>query len=123
MNIFEQLEADYMRAIKERDIGWTTWQESVCQNAGFSLIFMILYLISGPIYLKTSSSKVFTLGENLLFSIVSIMTVGYSSMALDTTKPPFQLFMILYILIDIATLTIMVARVYKYIVLETERAT
>ena len=122
MNIFEQLDADYMRAIEERDIGWTARQESVRQNAGFSLIFMILYLISGSIYLKTSSSKTFTLGENLLFSIMSITTVGYSSMAVDTTKPSFQLFMILYILIGIATLTIMVAQVYQYIVLETERA-
>mmetsp|Transcript_26551 Transcript_26551/g.57062 ORF Transcript_26551/g.57062 Transcript_26551/m.57062 type:complete len:963 (+) Transcript_26551:94-2982(+) len=148
IEICKRLDDEYERALEERDIGYKARYSSVRQTAIFSILFVVIYLIQGTIVyrelllLNNEHSRVHTNGlevqegesdefdnefqnwsipESLFFSIFTMTTVGYGREDLPTT-PSFQAYTILYIMVGIATLTIMVAQVYQCIALEASRA-
>ena len=110
---------EYERALEEREVGWTARYNSVRQSACLSLSFMLIYLILGTTFFARHTE--WALHESLLFTIYTITTVGYGNHYIPET-PSVHAFIIFYILVGIATLTIMVAQVYQCIALEATRA-
>ena len=115
LNIIQQLDEEYEKTLIEREIGWNARYISVRQNAGLSLWFMFLFLTVGTIFFDYKTS--WTLGESLLFSIYTITTVGYGRHEFPR-EPGVLFFISIYIFLGIATLTIMAAQLYQWVVLE-----
>ena len=76
--------------------------EAQTRNA---VIFMVGYLALGTAFFIRQTE--WTIPSSLLFSIYTITSVGYGNHHIPKT-PGFQLYVIFYILIGIAALTIMV---------------
>jgi hypothetical protein len=147
MEICRRLDDEYERALEERDIGYNARYSSVRQTAGWSLFFLIVYMVQGTfvyrelLLLNNQKSYIpvereegeeyedefdnefdnWSIPESLFFSIFTITTVGYGREDLPTT-PSFQAYTIVYIMVGIAALTIMTAQVYQCIALEASRA-
>eukprot|EP00536_Pseudo-nitzschia_multiseries_P017272 jgi/Psemu1/50149/gm1.50149_g len=144
IEICRRLDDEYERALEERDIGYKARYSSVRQTAIFSIVFLVIYMIQGTIVYREllllnnkhnhvpgieggesdefdNEFQNWSIPESLLFSIFTITTVGYGREDLPTT-PSFQAYTILYIMVGIATLTIMTAQVYQCIALEASRA-
>jgi len=119
IEICQRLDEEYEKALEDREVGWTARYNSVRQSACLSLTFMFVYLILGTMFFQSHTS--WDIPDSLLFTIYTITTVGYGNHYLPT-EPGFQLFVIFYIFVGIATLTIMVAQVYQCIALEATRA-
>jgi len=147
MEICQRLDDEYERALEERDIGYNARYSSVRQTAGWSLFFLIVYMVQGTfvyrelLLLNNQKNYIpvereegeeyenefdnefsnWSIAESLFFSIFTITTVGYGREDLPTT-PSFQAYTIVYIMVGIAALTIMTAQVYQCIALEASRA-
>ena len=115
----QHLDDEYEKALQEREIGWNARYAAVRQNAGLSLWFMACLLLFSNIYLGIYTD--WSLRETLLFSIITITTVGYGYHTIPK-EDGVLLFICVYIFIGIAILTIMVAQIYQWIVLEVTRA-
>lgn len=115
LNTIEKLDADYERALLQREIGWNARYISVRQNAGLSLWFFFVFLMCGTIFFDINTD--WTLGESLLFSVYTITTVGYGNHVIPN-KPSVLIFICFYIFIGIALLTILAAQLYQWITLE-----
>ena len=115
LNIIQQLDEEYEKTLLEREIGWNARYISVRQNAGLSIWFMILFLTVGTIFFRYKTD--WTLGESLLFSMYTITTVGYGRHEFPR-EPGVLFFISVYIFLGIATLTIMAAQLYQWVVLE-----
>jgi hypothetical protein len=114
---------EYDRAIEERQIAWTSRYQSVRQSTVISIIFMILFIGIGTTFFVHQASidnTYWSVSEGLLFSIYTITTVGYGHLDMPNTVL-FQWYIIIYIFVGIATLTILVAQIYQCIALETNR--
>jgi hypothetical protein len=105
IQICQQLDDEYERALEEREVGYTARYNSVRQSAFFSVLFMLAYLLLGTAFFMRQAD--WTVADSLLFSIYTVTTVGYGSPRIPRT-PGFQLYIIFYILIGIGALTIMV---------------
>ena len=105
IEICQKLDNEYERALEEREIGYNARYASVRQSAFLSVIFMVGYLALGTAFFIRQTE--WTIPSSLLFSIYTITTVGYGNHHIPKT-PGFQLYVIFYILIGIAALTIMV---------------
>jgi|AntRauTorckE5430_2_1112549.scaffolds.fasta_scaffold04657_5 hypothetical protein len=77
LDTIEQLDADYERALLQREIGWNARYISVRQNVGLSLWFFFVFLMCGTIFFEITTD--WSLGESLLFSMYTITTVGYGT--------------------------------------------
>jgi len=119
IEICQRLDEEFDRALEEREIGWAARYSSVRQSACLSLTFMAIYLVLGTWYFFRHTD--WALNDTLLFTIYTITTVGYGNHEIPDT-PGVQLFIIFFVFIGIATLTIMVAQVYQCVALETTRA-
>jgi Ion channel len=119
--ICQQLDAEYERALEERDVTYTARYQSVRQSACLSIFFMALFVILGTLFFERQAPD-WGIQESLLFTIYTITTVGYGHLETPDT-PLFQLYTIFFIFIGIAVLTIMIAQVYQCIALEANRAT
>ncbi len=115
LNIIQQLDEEFQNTLIEREIGWNARYISVRQNAGLSLWFMVLFLTVGTIFFDYNTD--WTLGESLLFSVYTITTVGYGRHEFPR-EPGVLFFISVYIFLGIATLTIMAAQLYQWVVLE-----
>jgi hypothetical protein len=120
LEICQRLDEEYERALEEREIGYNARYDSVRQFAATSVIFMFLYMTLGTVFFTQIAG--WDVHEALFFSIYTITTVGYGSDKDIPTTPGFQIYVIFYIFVGIATLTIMVAQVYQCIALEASRA-
>mmetsp|Transcript_8953 Transcript_8953/g.20223 ORF Transcript_8953/g.20223 Transcript_8953/m.20223 type:complete len:637 (-) Transcript_8953:1508-3418(-) len=119
VEICQRLDAEYERALEEREVAYAARYNSVRQSACFAVIFMVVYMTLGTIYFMRQAD--WTVEESLFFGVSTLTTVGYGN--LDTPETPaFQIYTIFFILIGIATLTIMVAQVYQCVALEAGRA-
>ena len=118
--LVSKLDSDYERALESVHVGYAARYQSVRQSALCSVIFMTLLLILGTIFFLKQAPN-WTTSEAILFSVYTVTTVGYGQLAHPETAA-FQLYVVGYILIGIATLTIMVAQVYQCIALEASRA-
>jgi hypothetical protein len=105
IEICQRLDEEYERALEEREIGYNARYSSVRQSAFLSVFFMCTYLFLGTVFFMRQAA--WTIADSLLFSIYTITTVGYGQTGLPTT-PGFQAYVIFYILVGIAALTIMV---------------
>ena len=115
----QQLDDEYEKALQEREIGWKARYAAVRQNAGLSLWFMACLLLFSNVFLGIYTDWSFR--DTLLFSVITITTVGYGNHEIPDENWVL-LFICFYIFIGIAILTIMVAQVYQWIVLEVTRA-
>jgi hypothetical protein len=115
ISTIQRLDAEYEQALLEREIGWNAQYISVRQNAGMSIWFMILFLTIGTIFFDYNTE--WDLGESLLFSIYTITTVGYGRHVIPDDDGVL-IFISVYIFLGIATLTIMAAQLYQWVVLE-----
>lgn len=115
LDTIEKLDADYERALLQREIGWNARYISVRQNAGLSLWFFFVFLMCGTLFFDVNTD--WTLGESLLFSVYTITTVGYGNHVIPN-KPSVLIFICFYIFIGIALLTILAAQLYQWITLE-----
>ena len=115
LQTIQHLDEEYEKALIEREIGWNARYISVRQNAGLSLWFMFLYLTVGTIFFDQNTN--WSIGESLLFSIYTITTVGYGRHVIPNSSGVL-LFISFYIFLGIATLTIMAAQLYQWVVLE-----
>ena len=77
LDTIQKLDADYERALLQREIGWNARYISVRQNAGLSLWFFFVFLMCGTIFFEITTD--WSLGESLLFSMYTITTVGYGT--------------------------------------------
>ena len=119
LEIIHRLEEEYDRAVEEREVHYAARYHSVRQSACFSVGFMIVFILLGTIFFLKQTD--WGIQDSLLFSIYTITTVGWGH--LDTPETPtFQLYVIMFIFVGVATLTIMVAQVYQWIALEAGRA-
>ena len=119
----QALDMEYERALEERQIAWTSRYQSVRQSTVVSIVFMILFICIGTIFFIHQASldnTYWSISEGLLFSIYTITTVGYGHLEMPNTML-FQWYIIIYIFVGIATLTILVAQIYQCISLETNR--
>ena len=119
IEICQRLDQEYEQALEEREIAYTARYSSVRQSACFSVFFMLTFLTLGTLFFLQQAE--WTVGDSILFSIYTITTVGYGNLTQPTT-PGFQMYVIFFIFVGIATLTIMVAQVYQCIALEASRA-
>lgn len=119
IEICQRLDEEFDRALEERDVAWTARYSSVRQAACLSLTFMAIYLVLGTWYFFRHTD--WALSDTLLFSIYTMTTVGFGNHNIPNTAG-VQTFIIFFIFVGIATLTIMVAQVYQCVVLETTRA-
>ena len=119
IEICQRLDEEFDRALEERDVAWTARYSSVRQCACLSLTFMAIYLVLGTWYFFRHTD--WALSDTLLFSIYTMTTVGFGNHDIPNTAG-VQTFIIFFIFVGIATLTIMVAQVYQCVVLETTRA-
>ena len=119
IEICQRLDEEFDRALEEREIGWTARYNSVRQCACLSLTFMGSYLVLGTWYFFRHTD--WALNDTLLFTIYTITTIGLGNHDIPNTAN-VQTFIIFFIFVGIATLTIMVAQVYQCVVLETTRA-
>ena len=108
IEICQKLDDEYERALEEREIGYNARYGSVRQSALVSVCFMMAYLSLGTAFFMRQAD--WSVPNSLLFSIYTITTVGYGNHIIPST-PGFQAYTIFYILIGIASLTIMV-RIY-----------
>ena len=151
LQIYQMLDAEYDRALEEREITYLAKQQSVRQSACFAVSFMVAFLALGTLFFlrqlsipeeeaealdendltvietttSSSSSFAWDVPNSLLFSIYTITTVGYGSHLQQVQGDQtafFQLYTILFIFVGTATLTIMVAQVYQCLALEASRA-
>ncbi|KAL7558629.1 hypothetical protein ACA910_019460 [Epithemia clementina (nom. ined.)] len=119
VGIFQKLDAEYDRAMEEREVSYAARYQSVRQSACFAVGFMVIYMTLGTVYFMKQAD--WTVQESLFFGIYTITTVGYGNLDNPET-PAFQLYTIFFILIGMATLTIMLAQVYQCLALEAGRA-
>ena len=98
----ERLDADYEKALLQREIGWNARYISVRQNSGLSLWFFFLFIMCGTIFFEITTD--WTLSESLLFSMYTITTVGYGQHIIPDS-PTVQIFICFYIFVGIAMLT------------------
>ena len=119
IDIVMQLDQHFDHALEERDISYSARYRSVRQSALFSIIFMLIFLSLGTVFFLRQAD--WTVGEALLFGVYTITTVGYGHLEHPET-PSFQLYVVFYVFIGIACLTIMVAQVYQCLALEAARA-
>jgi Ion channel len=119
----QALDLEYERAIEERQVAWTARYQSVRQSTVLSILFMIVFICIGTVFFIHQASQdntYWSVSEGLLFSIYTITTVGYGHLDMPNTNV-FQWYIIIYIFVGIATLTILVAQIYQCIALETNR--
>ena len=109
MEICQRLDDEYENALEEREIGYMARYTSVRQAACFSVAFMLLFLFVGTNFFMRYSE--WSVHDSLLFSIYTITTVGYGHISIPNTWG-FQVYVILYIIVGIATLTIMVRNLF-----------
>lgn len=120
LEICKLLDHEYELALEERDIAFNARFDSVRQSACCAVSFMLVFLAVGVTFF-TRQAEDWDTADALLFSVYAITTVGYGNLHHPET-PAFQLYTIFFILLGIATLTIMVAQVYQCIALEASRA-
>jgi hypothetical protein len=116
---FQRLDDDFELALEEREISYTARYNSVRQSACFSVVFMVMFLTLGTVFFLHQAD--WTIADSLLFSIYTITTVGYGNLEHPQTAG-FQLYVICFIFIGIATLTILVSQIYQCLALEATRA-
>lgn len=117
LDIIKTLDEEYENSLLEREIVWNARYRSVRKNARSSIYFMALFFIIGVIFYELETD--WSVSEIILFSVYTITTVGYGNMNSDTPNTAlFLLFTILYLFVGIATLTIMAAQLYQWILLE-----
>lgn len=105
LEICQRLDEEYERALEEREVGYNARYASVRQSAVLSVFFMLAFIGLGTVFFMRQAA--WTIPESMLFSIYAITTVGYGRGEMPTT-PGFQMYIIFYILVGIAALTIMV---------------
>ena len=122
IEICQRLDLEYERALEEREIGYNARYQSVRQSAALSILFMFFYLAAGTAFFTQEAGWEFH--DALFFSIYTMTTVGYGFSMRDNipNHGTFQVFVVFYIFVGIATLTIMVAQVYQCVALEANRA-
>jgi len=67
IEICQQLDKEYEQALEEREIGYTARYNSVRQSAGFSVVFMLIYLTLGTVFFMRQAN--WDVRDSLLFSI------------------------------------------------------
>jgi hypothetical protein len=121
LEIYQRLNQEYDAALEERDVAFTARYQSVRQSACFAVTFMLLFMTGSVLFFLDQAEGSWDLADALLFSVYSITTVGYGHLHNPRTDS-FQIYTIFFILMGIATLTIMVAQVYQCLALEASRA-
>jgi hypothetical protein len=119
LRLCQRLDQQYVQALEEQDVSYSARYQSVRQSACFSVTFMLLFLTLGTLFFQKQAG--WDVHNALLYSIVAITTVGYGHLETPET-PTFQWYTLTFILVGMATLTIMVAQVYQCIALEASRA-
>jgi Ion channel len=116
----QALDMEYDRALEDRQVAWSARYQSVRQSTFLSALFMVLLIFTGTIFFLHQADAYWSISEALLFSIYTITTVGYGHLDMPDTAT-FQWYVIFYIFLGIAMLTILVAQVYQCVALETSR--
>ena len=106
IEVCQQLDDEFERALEEREIGYSARYNSVRQSAFLSVFFMLAYLVLGTAFFMRQAD--WSVADSLLFSIYTVTTVGYGNQPIPRTTG-FQVYTIFYILVGIAALTIMVS--------------
>ena len=94
--------------LEEQEIHWNARYISARQSSAISLWIVICYIVIGAIFFDAKTD--WTLNESLLFTVYTITTVGYGNYEIPN-KPEVQIFIIFYIFLGIAFLTLFVSQV------------
>ena len=116
----QALDLEYERALEDRQVAWSARYQSVRQSTLFSVVFMVLLILTGTAFFLRQADSYWSVSEGLLFTIYTITTVGYGHLDMPGT-PAFQIYTCFFIFLGIAMLTILVAQVYQCIALEASR--
>ena len=120
LEMCHRLDQEFEMALEERDVAYHARYQSVRQSACFAVGFMVIFLTASIAFFLNETED-WDVADAMLFSVYSITTVGYGNLHNPET-PSFQLYTVAFILVGIATLTIMVAQVYQCVALEASRA-
>ena len=74
VGIFQMLDAEYDRAMEEREVSYAARYQSVRQSACFAVGFMVIYMTLGTVYFMRQAG--WTMEESLFYGIYTITTVG-----------------------------------------------
>lgn len=114
-----QLSMAYNKKFDERKIRYHARIMSVRQTAAGSVLFMIFFIVGSIVFfVKTGNLSIV---DAVLFTLYSITTAGFGSVTIPHDNS-FLLYVIFFVFVGIATLTIMVSQVYQFISLEASRA-
>jgi Ion channel len=116
----QALDLEYERALEDRQVAWTARYQSVRQSTLFSVLFMVLLIVTGTTFFLHQADAYWSISEGLLFTIYTATTVGYGHLDMPDT-PIFQIYTSCFIFLGIAMLTILVAQVYQCVALEASR--
>lgn len=119
MDVLRGLDSDFNATAAEASIGEKARRAWAFRSAMISIAFIFVYLTLGIVFF--SSQTDWGLPDTILFAVYSATSAGYGHVEIPTTVG-FQLFIIVYILVGIASLAIMVAQVFQYLQLEASRA-
>jgi len=114
-----QLSMAYNKKFDERKIRYHARIMSVRQTAAGSVLFMIVFMVGSVTFIvKTGNLPIV---DAVLFALYSVTTAGFGSVTIPHDNS-FLLYVIFFVFVGIATLTIMVSQVYQFISLEASRA-
>ena len=91
VELCQQLDEEYERALEEREIGYNARYASVRQSALISVFFMFSFLFLGTAFFIRQAQ--WSIADSLLFSVYAITTVGYGNHEIPTA-PAFQAYTI-----------------------------
>jgi len=120
LKIYRALDREYELAVEERDVTYHARYQSVRETACCA-VFIMAFFLAMAVFFFEGQTEEWDAADALLFSVYAMTTVGYGHLHNPQT-PAFQLYVIFFILVGIALLTILVAQIYQCIALEASRA-
>ena len=118
----DEFDKDFELVYFEREVGYQARLQSVRRITGITFASFTLYLVIGCFYFSVwSNESKWPLEESLIFLIYTVTTVGYGNHDIPTSQGS-RVFIIFYILVGIALVTLVFSEVYQYLILEAARA-
>jgi len=122
IELCEEFDKDFELIFFEREVEYRARLLSVRRITGITFALFASYLVIGCLYFSVwSEESKWPLEESLIFLIYTVTTVGYGNHVIPTSRGS-RIFIIFYILIGIALVTVVFSEVYQYLILEAARA-
>ncbi|CAJ1955677.1 unnamed protein product [Cylindrotheca closterium] len=119
IDVLRGLNKDYVIAQQSGLVDQQAHRAWAFRAALFSITFIAVYMTLGIVFFRSQTD--WSLPDTILFAVYSATSAGYGHVDIPST-PLFQMVDTCYVLVGIASLAIMVAQVYQFLLLEASRA-